>query len=378
MGAGASTLPEKLTEEEMKKVCCDMYDERFYKYLKDDDGFVDRDKFALISSDAKEQEVMLLFLSFCDGSMDASTFVKFCKHGKLFSKSRFSRKQVEAHKKLTPTVLVFPINYITFRFTALPYIAAARGNEVSQLITRLSRAEFPSSRDPHTETASTLEPVSDHSPGNSIKREHLSAKQRNKDAAVLRIQNMQRTRLAKSDSARRKELRKIESLTLEEKAANKVHVQCSPEVEAAVSKVFAAFSPSGEMTADEFVKLCYDSQLIPFDASQVDFTSRDAKFLFQKVIASHFDPVDNAYLPGVIHGKRIVYSVFRDALLHDIAEKKNMKIEELLFFLGAHGGVIRRLYYDEEGPNVISLLDRTVIDAEMAENAKQYEHRVVE
>lgn len=383
MGASASTLPDKLSEEDLKTICCDMYDQRFYNCLKDDEGLVDRDKFSIISSNAKEQEVLLLFLSFCDGLMDAETFVRFCQHCKLFSKRRFNRKLVEhpiesSAKPDPPQALSFPINYVTFRFSALPSIAAIRGSEVSQLITRLSRADFPSSDNDDIKSSKSAANALTNASVESGKDNSSTEQDVVQDVAVLRIQNVQRSRLAKSESARKKELHRLESLPLEEKQSHKGTVMCPPHIEQGVHELFLAFSPSGEMTVQEFVKLCYDSELIPFEAIHVDFTSRDAKFIFQKVIASHFNPAENSYLPGVILGKRITYEVFRSDLLNDIAEKKNMEVFDLLKFMSEQNGVKRRIYHGEGGPTVMSLLDRSIVDKKIAENSELYERHVLE
>ena len=420
MGSGASaTLSERLTEDDVRSVCGDSYNFRFFQCLKGEDGLVDRDMFLTIAADRKEQEVALLFLSFCRGenvSMDNNTFVQFCRHGKLFSKKRFNRRHVDtktqscAKSDLSAT-LVFPMSYRSFRFSVIPIIAVISGHEVAELINRLARAELNHPASFHSqsslgrfeptpmlittdgaasngaeqtnpssecESGASEEAASPGDQGDQPKAPEQQSSDIQHNKAILALQQAQRERLARNATRQRQELKKLASLTLEEKAANTFVISCEPEVEEAVKSLFLKFAPSGEMSEQDFVRFSYDTELIPYDSVKVDFTSRDARYIFQRTIAMFFDPVHNEHTEGVILGKRITYNVFRGHVLPAAAAKKgNMLITDLLRMLSAKDGVVRRMYQTDAGPTVVSLLDAKLVDKEIEAHAQEYEEHVM-
>ena len=68
------------------------------------------------------------------------------------------------------------------------------------------------------------------------------------------------------------------------------------------------------------------------------FTATDADLLFQKTKAKASAPGAGSYSSGVVHGKRVSYSVFRAVAVPLVAEKKGVKVEDIIQMLAdCHG-----------------------------------------
>ena len=144
MGAGASSLPTKLTKEDILKVSMDMYFS-----FKDADGLVDRELLIQAAFSGQEKEVYDLYMKFTtDGLMDAGNFHKFCTTSKLLNKTSFtvgdsvttfekSRKSVSLQEGKS----VKSINYSTFRKFLLPDVASKKEIHLDNLIFKLSRVD---------------------------------------------------------------------------------------------------------------------------------------------------------------------------------------------------------------------------------------------
>mmetsp|Transcript_5078 Transcript_5078/g.7759 ORF Transcript_5078/g.7759 Transcript_5078/m.7759 type:complete len:463 (-) Transcript_5078:213-1601(-) len=141
----------------------------------------------------------------------------------------------------------------------------------------------------------------------------------------------------------------------------------------ACEKTFMRFAPTGEMTNHDFVRLCYDTALIPFDPP-IDFTSADARHIFRRIVAHFFDPVSNTFAEGVLFGKRITFDVFWTYILPEVAAIKGTEGKLLAQSL-AHCTGIRRMYSGDEGPPVISLLDKTPILYSKCDSFEQTEEQ---
>ena len=149
MGAGASTsdLPEKLTEEDLKRICGDKYEDIIYKSLCDSEGNVSREQFLHVVSDNLEKEVFHVYQSFCPhGDIDSRTFVKLCKDAKLTNKKNFTVTDCDLmfqKAKSQSGVTTKTLNYSTFRQNLVEEIAKKKSMEATQILTKIARVEGP-------------------------------------------------------------------------------------------------------------------------------------------------------------------------------------------------------------------------------------------
>ena len=146
MGASASSLPEQLSETDLKNICGDHYNTVYFKALHDVTQHVSRD-FFIQTSDGHEKEVFDLFLHFCpNGEMDSRTFVKLMKDTKSMKKNKFTTTDADLifskHKTKQGTG-VKALNYHVFRNDMIPDIVAKMGVETGKYIDKLARCEGP-------------------------------------------------------------------------------------------------------------------------------------------------------------------------------------------------------------------------------------------
>ena len=90
-------------------------------------------------------------------------------------------------------------------------------------------------------------------------------------------------------------------------------------------EVFDKFAVHGGMDSRSFTKLCRDADIL-----DRKFTATDADLLFQKTKAKASAPGAGSYSSGVVHGKRVSYSVFRAVAVPLVAEKKGVKVEGII------------------------------------------------
>lgn len=148
MGAGSSTLPAKLTEEDLRKLCSQLYNS-----FHDSDGFIDRETLIHAAFSGQEKEVHDLFMSFAnvDGLMDTNGFSKLCRASKIMNKANFTHADaVRVFERSRMSVNLSSggnakktsvINYNIFRTLLMPDIAALKQIHLDNLIFRLSRVE---------------------------------------------------------------------------------------------------------------------------------------------------------------------------------------------------------------------------------------------
>lgn len=148
MGAGSSTLPAKLTEQDLQKLCKELYNS-----FKDSDGFIDREALIHAAFSGQEKEVHDLFMNFAnnDGLMDSNGFFKLCKCAKILNKSNFTHSDaVRVFERSRMSVNVNAggrvkessvINYNIFRTLLMPDIASMKQLHLDNLIFKLSRVE---------------------------------------------------------------------------------------------------------------------------------------------------------------------------------------------------------------------------------------------
>lgn len=144
MGAGASSLPAKLSKADIEKVALDMY----HSFM-DSDGMVDKELLIRAAFSGQEKEVYDLFLKFSvDGLMDGGKFYNFCKTAKLLNKTNFTvANSVVVFEKSRNSVSIEKgkssksINYSIFRKLLLPDIATKKEIHLDTLIFKLSRVD---------------------------------------------------------------------------------------------------------------------------------------------------------------------------------------------------------------------------------------------
>lgn len=147
MGAAASTLPDKLSESDLKGLCGESYNPVYFKAMHDTSNEIGRD-FFIQTSQGHEKEVFDLFLHFSpSGAMDSRTFVKLMKDTKSMKKNKFTATDADlifSKHKTKQGAGVKSLNFFVFRHDMVPDIVAKMGVEVEKYIDKLSKCEGPS------------------------------------------------------------------------------------------------------------------------------------------------------------------------------------------------------------------------------------------
>ena len=340
MGAAASmALNEKLSENDMQKICGEQYDPKLFQSLKATDNHVEREMFLSAISDGEEREVFHLFVEFCpDGEMDLSGFLDFCRDTRLLNK-QFPSSEAEAifqKYKSKQGSGVTSINYNTLRNHMLPAVAKGKEMDISELIERLSKCEGPL----RVSTKVNVSGASSPAPSSPMKEDlvrsgkEISAKVSEEvaSAAAVKLQSAQRKKAAMEHVASLRDIRQSSTADLNDIPS----YNAEDPVEIASEKTFLKFCPTGEMDSRIFLKMMKDIKLI-----DKNFTSHDADLLFQKTKAKVSSPTAGVYTSGLVHGKRIRYQVFRAITIPAIAEKKRLEPEDIVQYVAnATGPVI--------------------------------------
>ena len=333
--------------------CCEGEDpqriESIWTSLKGDDDAIDTSYFVHIANDDNEREALSLFICFGGGEMTKDLFIEYCLHAKLLSKKKFDRATAEATFDQTCKQGQSTLNYIPIRFTIIPIMASACGKYVADIIRKLSRMEEPVPRQDDIAIAD--------SPPNQENAVITKA--------AIKIQNIVRAKRASWHLRRLQEL-----VALERGEKGEEHEQQPLEENLdECQKLFNHFSPSGKMDQRDFVRLCYDTCLIPFGTpkEKVDFTSGDAHFIFKKIVAKYFDPNDRIYKNGVICGKRFVFQVFQESGVPELAQAKKMSRSDMIALLSQYSGVVRMNgQWDRgDGPIIVQTLSSSYLDAQL-------------
>jgi len=323
MGSAASTMPAKLTPSDIGVICADKirYKDMLVESLKDHNDLIDRDLFIYIMGNEAEKEILSLYLSYCTGHMDKDEFLKLCVDTKMLTKKYFTRKDAEAlylEKKSENTIF----NYNCFRFAVLPEMALRQESTPSQLVEKLS----------------TFEPSQVHENGERNIRtdiRQMTAQELKEHNACLKLQKIWRAGLSRRSAANRKVVQRLKSVKLDD-VMNKVADIGAPdkkEEESCCFALFTKFSVDGYMSSQDLVNFCMHTELVPFDTYKMDFTRQDAKHIFQKAVALHFNPSTKTYSEGVLFGKRLSYTVFRTVVIPEIADRKVTTVDKLMIYL---------------------------------------------
>ena len=146
MGGGASTLPEKLSEDFLRQNFGNKFNENQFNALKNDDGFVDRDLLLLVQRDGAERELFLLWGQFCpQGLMGLTEYLHLLYDTKMLNK-QFNRKDSELlfHQfKFRAESAKEHFNYEFFRSELVPSLANIKSLTVFELVALLVRIDGP-------------------------------------------------------------------------------------------------------------------------------------------------------------------------------------------------------------------------------------------
>lgn len=431
MGSGASSALQKeednveegednnnddddngITEDDLKGYCISYSSDQFisetvyqssilYQSLANitGNGLISHSTWNIILQSSPEQESLKLFLQYCSPSssspfntsstsprystslMNLEQYIEYCKLLKLLSK-RYYTKQAAINSfqqyswcpPSTPSSTRY-INYYIFRFQLLLFISKLKLITIDNLIIRFSRIE-----------PDILQPIT---PSTKESQEQVEITNQILYNAACHIQKFSRYHLAKlfteklkklslenyyhdddMDTSRSREREKEgKEKEQEEEVKNKKNYLLKLEEKCYNIYIKYCNIPE-EMNVYDFLKLCHDTALIPYGNEKIDLTKREAKYIFQCCINKYYNKENNNYLHGVIHGKRIIYHVYRYTLLPAIAEWKHITIEDILKIVSIDmSNHARRIYTNTHGPEIISMLSPSYLDQEILQKS---------
>lgn len=381
MGIAGSALPEKLSLDELKNLCGNEFKEDLYHALKDGDGTVNKDKFLAIATNSQEREVMNLFFSFVgmkSKEMESKTFVKLCKDCKLMNKKNFTSTDCDLLFSKTKAKLSLSskgVGYTVFRDYLLPGVAEKKGVSMEKLIEKLAQSEGPVLHATHADSVKFHDDQSTYTgahakggpsftpDGSAVRMEdHLDRKDADvrgvkegegqstaagtgpkpvghseeQHDAALKLQAIQRKREAKKKVTELKEIKVAAENVDHDKHFDKPKDDATErDVQTVFNKFCGSADKNGQMDSRTFLKLCKDTGLI-----QKKFTAGDADLAFQKAKTIASAPGAGAYSSGVVHGKRVEYSVFRSVAVPIIAEKTKQSIDDVLSTIASCAGPV--------------------------------------
>lgn len=215
MGISASVYwqdqPESFTQDEMRAIFQDDFDEDVYEQLKDQSGCVNRDELVetlrqrkVDETENEIKEVYRLFMSYCpSGNMNSRSFVTFLKDAKLLNKRSFSRAEAQIlfekakHDQDGASTLHFP----GFMKVALPLIAEKIGKPKDVVQRRLASVEH--------KTVMDLAKVSSVESSQSTSGHQVLVQQTPEDLAAIKLQKVARGKIAQKQMAFIKQVRNV-------------------------------------------------------------------------------------------------------------------------------------------------------------------------
>lgn len=247
MGAGASSFPDLLTEEQIKAITASDFKDHLYATLQDADGTVPKQLFVNCFEKGPEREVFQLFMAYSpDGTMTKGTFLSLCRVNKLLHKNtctsimagsvfnrslRALKRDPDASPRMSDA-----IGFNQFRTLVVPEFAKLKKMEENALIDKLSLCEFPSSvtlagsqlsksqkgaqdDTPLPEFDPTAQPVA---ADETVKKEEAEARELKHPklsldvsaeimTSFIQLQSISRRKLAKRKMEQLKEVRAIET-----------------------------------------------------------------------------------------------------------------------------------------------------------------------
>jgi hypothetical protein len=331
-----------LSESELRTFCGDKFDSEIFLSLdKDDEGKVRRDDY-LAEWNAKHEEfgtdhiseARNVFNAYChnSGDLDSRTFIKLCKDLKFLNKKCNSGTADLIYQKAKTKNGT--VSFDVFMNEILVDLAGKKEVNVQVLIGKLIRSDGPILHGTQAESVRFHDDKSTYTGAiakNDNFKNDISIPNDDQQAAALKLQNIQRQKIAQKQVTEMREIKK---------SASNAHIpivmessMTETEMETKIRELFMKFCSTGEMDSRTFIKLCKDCHIIV-----KTFTSGDADLVFQKTKAMTSHPSAGSYSSGVIHGKRINYDVFRAITIPCIAEKKGITVSALLTHLSQQDG----------------------------------------
>lgn len=223
MGGAVASLPDKLTEEELKNICGDRYDSAVYESLKDESGFVDKAKFLEASGlgappeaapatggtpPSHEAEAEHVFGHYCPkGDMESKTYIKLCKDLKFLNKKFTSGAAdlVYTKAKQKNGTVTFKV----FREEILVDMAGKKGCDVTVLVNKIAASEGPIIHATAADNVRFHDDTSTYT-GAVAKNENfkndVTAAGADENNAALKLQNVHRVKQAKQHVSNLKEV----------------------------------------------------------------------------------------------------------------------------------------------------------------------------
>lgn len=287
MGSGISTLPEYLTEEEVKRITRERFNQTQFNSFKEENGTISKANFTTLMLNAQDNYVNELFLKFTgeSGQMDSRTFVKLAKDAKLINSKTFTPGDADIifHKaKARYGSATKTISYEVFKEMVVYEIATKLGVSVNDVMLELSKCDGPVLTGTHADD--------------------------------VRLHNAPARRA--SDGPR----------TIEKKNSNLIlKMPTNPDLNTELLlALFMSFCPSGEMDSRTFMKMMIDCKIL-----DKNFTNADCDLVFQKVKFAVSNTNAGSY-SATAQGKKITFDHFVHIALLYVAEKKSMSLQALV------------------------------------------------
>jgi len=316
MGATVSILPDRLSEEHVKQLAGDKFDQTLFDSFKDSDGLITKEQL-LKASNTHEEKVRLQFMKFSsNGEMDSKTFVKLCKDTNLLDNSFKSSDAdiIFASAKSKRGNLAKTITFDIFKFAAIPAIAAKKGIDELHVMTQIYEAPGPTFHGTATVNTRLHDDPSLYT-GTAGRRQSgimISPEKGSTPSHFILDANEQI--LQEQGSPGKKDL--------------ELMVDPDGEGEKSAKEQYELYSNEGEMDSKSFVKLCKEKGLIDNEGR---FKVEDADIIYQKAKAA-------LQQKQKFPSKAIRYNVFRKICVPAIAEKRKATELQVLVCIGQGEG----------------------------------------
>lgn len=205
MGAGASTaIPDVFTEEQIKVIVGEKFDQAIYDKLKDENGCVSKTQFLIacgIMPDY-ETEAESVFNKYChNGEMDTTSFSHICLDLKILNK-QFPKQEADAIFNDAKNAHGGKVTWTVFRSEIVPKVAEKKERTVDSLIKKLAAAEDPRFYEAAPPIGGFRRPV----PAPAAFKNDLENADEEQHNAALKLQNVHRSKIAQKQVQELKEV----------------------------------------------------------------------------------------------------------------------------------------------------------------------------
>jgi len=342
MGAGASSGPDKLSENDIRNVLSNdkTFNREVFDRLKDEQGFVSRAQML-----SRLEEIYRAFATNVTGTnsdMTGAKYTKMLKDSKVIDKKTFTANDAELifakvvqKYSFNPKVMAFDV----FLNHCIGLIAEKKRTTIDDVIATLSLCSGPVMNATKSEGSRFHDDKSTYTgqytkggPDTRVKGDTMSELLDRSDADVRGVkrrdsvtqQNVSAMKIQAIARGRneRKEMQRIDSSAVLETAT--VRQILGESGSTMLRDSFLRFSPSGEMDGRTFSKMMKDSNL-----TGKKFSTNDADIIFAKC-----KKIAGAGARG------ITYDIFESVALGPIAEKLRIEITDVADALSHSGGPV--------------------------------------